>query len=76
MNILQAVVNGGLATIMYMALFGALYKLFAISKELQEIKAMLKDRPAQPPVDPYLAHAQQIAAMAGSNNWSVVEPEK
>lgn len=76
MNAIQAVVNGALATIMYMALFGTLYKLFAISKELAEIKAMLKERPGQPPVDPYLAHAERMAAVAASHNWSVLEPEK
>lgn len=73
MNAIQAIVNGALMMVLYMGVFGILYKVMSISKELAEVKRMLEKRSRDNP-DPYFDHAARIA-QAPAREWTVLDPE-
>jgi hypothetical protein len=69
---LTAIVGGILSTVVYGMLFAGVYKLFAISTDLAEIKEHLK-RGATAGQDPFLAAHQ--AALQEPREWTVLEKE-
>jgi hypothetical protein len=57
----------------YGLLFAGVYKLFAISNQLNDIRELLKRRSGEA-ADPYLAHAAQLQNAA--HQWTVLDPKE
>lgn len=74
MNGVQVALGSFVSMVVYGLLFAGVYKLFAISSQLNEIKDLLLKQSRDAAIDPYATHAARIRA--AEHEWTVLDPKE